>query len=117
MLSKFWCPVDLIGRINSAEDGFGRARFFGDLSRQPSEMGRWKTFSREPAEFLAGKGEERRGEERRGPSIRFKLHRQRAFVTTVPTYYLEAMTKAQPRGPISCVAFQCTSVKSGNGGG
>jgi len=33
----------------------------GNLSRQPSEMGRWKTFSREPAEFLAGKGEERRG--------------------------------------------------------
>jgi len=65
MLSKFWCPVDLIGRINSAEDGFGRARFFGDLSRQPSEMeGTREDFSREPAEFLAGKGEERRGEER-----------------------------------------------------
>ena len=70
MLSKFWCPVDLIGRINSAEDGFGKARFSGDLSKLPSEMeGTREDFSREPAEFLAGKREETRGEERRGGSL------------------------------------------------
>jgi hypothetical protein len=38
MLSKSWCPVDLIGRINIAKDGFDEARFSGNLSRQPSEM-------------------------------------------------------------------------------
>ena len=62
MLSKSWCPVDLIGRINICEGWFWRGKVFMEISRgsRAKWMGRWKTFSREPAEFLAGKGEERR---------------------------------------------------------
>lgn len=53
-------------------------------------------FSSEPAEVWAGEEEERRGEA--FDNLQFYIGKDPSLLPYLPTCYLEAITKAQPRG-------------------